>query len=413
MKKIILLITLILSPHVIKTETLFVKADGSPLTPDEHAIAYKIMLENQFPMSIRYGKYTQDEFDEMSQKIAPLLPTANITLQFIPTTLYQLLALKFIQDHFSPLAGPLKSDSDDQLFIATGGMLKSNPPTTIKTRTPHYFVVRANKILKNSPDNQNSLFTKEILIPLQIFHLNVNNWINKTLAEKSLNTSFHANALKALNEFNFESINLTPGLRKYPIRKSIMQQAITIEFDAFKKNQFVLYRGASTLDFERPEKNDININRSISFGASLLGGCLFDNEPADADGYRGACAYSYICCISKHPYALPIDKNSYANGPLDTMFIIPAIPTLLEILCQGEEYHPRSKIADIEKTISGYDDTNKENISMLQIKTNQLPRITHKKNIDALTVEKKPTPPRVVYSQMLQYIKEHQIPLKK
>ena len=47
-------------------ETLFYKKDRSPITLPEHEVIYKIMLETQFPMSLMYGQYVDDEIKAMN-----------------------------------------------------------------------------------------------------------------------------------------------------------------------------------------------------------------------------------------------------------------------------------------------------------------------------------------------------------
>lgn len=45
----------------LSAESIFYKKDGSAITPGEHEVIYKIMLETQFPMSAAYGNYYEDE----------------------------------------------------------------------------------------------------------------------------------------------------------------------------------------------------------------------------------------------------------------------------------------------------------------------------------------------------------------
>ena len=54
------------------------------------------MLETQFPMSLMYGQYADDEIKAMNEKIKAKLPSSGIEATFIPTTLYELFALNFI-----------------------------------------------------------------------------------------------------------------------------------------------------------------------------------------------------------------------------------------------------------------------------------------------------------------------------
>ena len=88
---------------------------------------------------------------------------------------------------------------------------------------------------------------------------------------------------------------------------------------------------------------------------------------------RGACPYVFINWGHKYGYILFIDKKLYAQGPLNNMFFIPPLVTLLELISNGEYFHPRSKVINLEKRVPGLPELTHEarkEASVYQIKAN-------------------------------------------
>lgn len=82
MMKKVLLSVLAFWGIIAHAETIFFKKDGLPISKQEHEIIYRIMLENQFPMSLMYGSYTPDEVKAMNERIKSKSP--DIDARFFP-----------------------------------------------------------------------------------------------------------------------------------------------------------------------------------------------------------------------------------------------------------------------------------------------------------------------------------------
>ena len=123
-KKLFLFSFLLISAFA-DAETLFYKKDGSPITPQEHEILYKIMLETQFPMSLMYGQYPDDEIKAMNEKIKRNCHS-GIEATFIPTTLYELFVLNFIHENIEKAKKSKINDGIKNFYIDHVGYRKLN-----------------------------------------------------------------------------------------------------------------------------------------------------------------------------------------------------------------------------------------------------------------------------------------------
>ena len=94
----LIIIVVLCSSIISYCETLFYKKDGTSISPQEHEILYKIMLETQFPMNVVFGKYVDDEIKVMNERIKSKLPNVGIEATFIPTTLYEVLVLNSLYE---------------------------------------------------------------------------------------------------------------------------------------------------------------------------------------------------------------------------------------------------------------------------------------------------------------------------
>lgn len=370
---------------LVNAETLFYKENGSAITPQEHQILYKIMLETQFPMSILYGSYTPHEVQAINEKIKKQLPNTGIKAAFFPTTLYELFILNFIRE------------SADNIEQAS------------KSAIEFYSKTRKNLVSYLSNDIKPKQFEDANLEPAATdFHLIVNNYILDTLKKNKLSIpSSVDDAIKILNSIDFWQLLkvATNGFYygkggKNLLNPTDMKRAIEIEYQAQPADKFVLYRGANVIDDEKDPQTSAEdaiskrLNRSISFGSTLLGGIFQDD---------GACAYCYMAENEAKPirptgYALLINKKEYAHGPLSNMFYIPPITTILDLLGRGEFFHSRSKVPDL-LTVN--------TLSFQKASANLEPYIPYYQ-IVASTPEKA----QEIYSNMLKYIKDNHIILK-
>ena len=384
MKKLLLLV-IVLCVSALNAETIFFKKDGSPITGQEHEILYRIMLENQFPMSLMYGSYKPDEIKAMNNEISVKLPNSGIEAKFFPTTLYELFALNFIRDNF------------DNIEQATGNALV------------HYGRRRALDSNINNYFTPNQIQKLNLLPELKIFHGNLNNYILESLKKYHLvlpNTA--ADAIKIVDTIAdfWKPLKVGgSGLEKLKdgknlIEPAVIKKAIELEYNSFAHNKFPLYRGANVLDDEKDVRSpgvdpiSARSNRSISFGSTLLGGIIFD---------AGTCAYCYMSQHFGRPigYALIIDKNEYANGPLKNMFYIPETSSLLDLIAAGEFFHSRSKVPDLMHV-------NKFSFQQGQMGIESLEPFISYYQIVAPNKEKA----QEIYTQILNYIRKNHTVIK-
>ena len=368
-------------------ETLFYKKDGSPITPQEHDVIYKIMLETQFPMSVAYGNYYEDEIKAMNEKIQKQLPNAGIEVTFIPTTLYQMLCLNYLRDNLK------------QIEQATFGIL-------IYKKMPTLFTNSTDMVVSMSFTSFEVIsHFKEINLhpPLIQWHSAINSYIVSLLKEKNITLPISFDdTIKMVKSIDFwhgeivyPSAKSAPWFQAFSIiahHKNIlvpsdMMRAIAIEYNAFSANNFLLYRGSNYVDDFHDQR--ISKNRSISFGSSLLGGILFDSS---------ACPYYHMITSNKFwqknlGYVVFINKAQYTSGLLNNMFFIPPLTTLLDLIGHGELFHSRTKgitITDLSGLLPAYWN-NKSLIPYFQIK--------------AANQEEA----QITYNQILQYIKDHHL----
>lgn len=356
-------------------ETLFYKKDGSPITPQEHDVIYKIMLETQFPMSVAYGNYYEDEIKAMNEKIQKQLPKSGIQATFIPTTLYELLVLKFIEENsFTNL--------EKASFLI---MNKKNNILQLNSSLIERFYSGVAEVLALNKDWS--------IIQL---HLAVNNFIislfvrHKILLPIDFNT-----AIKLIKRLNLEDgvaffIDDYANNRKGFSFDSVVERATAIEYQAHNRGQMVLYRGSEYVDDFFDPKLTKALNRSISFAASLFGGLLFDKE---------ASAFFYMLIRRRLGYVVFIDKKTFFNGKINNMFYIPPVITLVNLIGIGEYFHPRTKVISLDEN---------ENVEGLSVFGKESLKAIPYYQIKATTKEEV----QKIYNEILQYIKEHHLVFK-
>jgi|GEM_PF-6819028 len=329
MKKIILLLLCsLLSVPSVFAETLFYKANGEPIQNEEHAQLYRIMLENQFPSSVVFGSYQENEQKAMQEQIARKLPASNITCSFIPTTLYHLFCLKFMHDNY------------DIIEQASSGILAKykHPYCNLTSNIPWNDIGADFENVNTRPD-------------MIAFHGSINNYILDTLRTHNLTTpQTLEDSLKIIDTIDFY-LEQNLALKKFYntiririntlIAPKLIKDVIATEYKALASNKFLLYRGTKTVDHSVPKfhlkelKQGHVVTRSLSFGSSLHGGIVFDPT---------ACALYYMS--NYIGYALMIDKKDYMLGLLGNMFFIPPLISLLDLIGYGEYFHARTKIID-------------------------------------------------------------------
>lgn len=403
MKKLIVALFLTILGSPVFGETLFYKQSGASITPEEHEVLYPILLETQFPTSLAFGSYVDNEQAVMNQRIKAKLPGSGIEATFIPTTLYELFALNYVKDNFDNFEKVGRNQYGRDVFyvIVHEGYKPKLSSEIAESITPL-------KLFKDFHDFKTINTDPRI----KKLHLAVNNYILENLKKNGLPIPTKLqDSLSILNTIDFwkpfggvgDVLKIAHG-GKSLLDKDDMKRAIEVEYKALHENKFPIYRGANVLDDESIQRisegaQQSQLNRSISYGTTLLGGVLFDPY---------ATAYYYMSPMTERPvgYAVLIDKKQYAQGPLNNMFAIPTFISLVDLIAFGEFFHTRTKTPDPlnEKVGEGWA---YENMSII-------PRDKRDTLIPYYRiVASTPEQAQEVYKSTLRYIRDNHIIIKK
>jgi hypothetical protein len=130
--------------------------------------------------------------------------------------------------------------------------------------------------------------------------------------------------------------------------KALIRKVFFIEIEEAKKGRFLLYRGMEkdipegALKTKQKEgEEDFYYCRSLSYGASLYAGVLYDRYE------RSACALIHMLDPTKKAYLLSLDKSAYREGKLP--FYFPPIHVTASFNGWGEFFHPRAKFSPFGK----------------------------------------------------------------
>ena len=337
-------------PKKAYAETIFYKKDGTPLTQEEHKKVYATKLRYQFPTCLAYGSCPRiDEVRAIQHKL--YLKCPGIRVSFIPTTIYELMFMHFLEHNKTNIAQ------------ATGGLLFEK-----KIRQCRVLGVCASldsKMGKNDPQPQMSEpFSPEIntLPEVQSCHYQLNNHIVNFFKKNGISLSPREHEMqKLLSTPSFfedanEHFSTKTGegsiiLEHKPFLQQDISRAIALEYTAQKKKAFHLWRTTyqgliddrwSNISNPEADRYYNPKNHSFSFSASLFGGYLMDVTACpyrilvDTDTYKDK--------FKKVLYTLPIPKRQYMHGSLQTMFYIPPLATIVQLTGHGEWFHPRTKL---------------------------------------------------------------------
>jgi len=127
-----------------------------------------------------------------------------------------------------------------------------------------------------------------------------------------------------------------------------LKKTIDLEYEAFKQNKGLLFRGSNLFEVKNIHQDskkliastlyDVSEPFSLSFGNSLFAGYIND---------VGACAYNYL--VRNSGYVLFINKFDYVDNYCSNLFFISSLATETAIFGGGEAFHSRSKAAVKEK----------------------------------------------------------------
>ncbi|MCF7800056.1 ankyrin repeat domain-containing protein [Candidatus Babeliales bacterium] len=147
---------------------------------------------------------------------------------------------------------------------------------------------------------------------------------------------------KIFNQLSTES--LYGDIRVTEDFKNIINNIISIEFEAIQKNAFVLYRSTNGYEnyLDKIVKGDtkkfLPSSSYLSYGNTFLAGILFDKTATAA-----ALTFDHNLC-----YALFINKKDYlkSNSIQNKFFWIPPLMTLAGLYGDGEYFHIRTCFFD-------------------------------------------------------------------
>ncbi|MFA6066552.1 MAG: hypothetical protein WC707_05230 [Candidatus Babeliaceae bacterium] len=378
---------------MLKAETIFFKTDGSVISDDEHKKIYDIKLHNQFPTSLNYNNFQEDEIAAMQNALDTQVP--GVKVQFIPTSLYEMFVFHFLNPHLN----------NTNIESKTGGALYN--VTSFKNRLLAKFNQRDTEAHSSEKSlNLNSplynLFGNadgKIKLPFDLinnhsslidFHKIINRHIVAHLTANNIQPAqLNFDACRSIvnDQFQGQATEVFSSLSGYnrSIHSDIIE-SIKQEYIAHNNNTFLLYRGTVAVENYRPDEN-----AALSFGTSWFAGLFFDNHK---NGHSSAVAYSHHLYKGSNGYVLPISKKEYVHGPLGNQFHIPPLSTLAGLFGRGEYFHPRSKILS-SQFVRGFAGA-KEPLPEYIIKTEGFfaSNKAHK-----------------LYRQIFQYIQDHNIPI--
>ena len=302
-----------LAPSLLYGETLFYKKNKSPLTDSEAQSVYATQRKNQFPQCLKHGngRVPLDEIAAMQKGLNLTAP--DVVAAFIPTTLYELLFIKYY-----------KFDRNARKF--------NQQPFYPKTECAY------------DADYRDAQGEKVI----QEMHQDFNEYLVNFCAQKGIDFKtmtqwqwrlFAPEIIDEMDCMSKES-KWNPDSTQFIRRAYVIDAAIKQECKAQARNDFLLYRDAGSI-----EKRPIRNNQSLSYGNTLFNGYF---------GGDRRCPFKLICEYSK-PYTLPINKWHYVHGPLKHMFYISPLSTIENMFTYGHLDFSRSKIKH-DQPIDGPED---------------------------------------------------------
>lgn len=278
----------------IGAETLFYKTDETALTEDEHIIAYDIMLNYQFPMA----QYYNDAYDPAINEIEAMQSALNLTVPgvkafYIPTTLYELFAFKF-------------------LYL--------NKEETAKIRSGNHMLVPINFYVSEDYSNLKDMTIFNDDANVKNHHQLINDrivmFLKKVINFDSITIAEYREWVKCI----IDALVPQATAENFEQASFLLHKAVEIDFNAHLNNQFVLWRGGSIPEMRQPSVTQLHNyfkghgieqlydtmkNISVSYGSSLFAGTL---------GETTACPFHYIMQLDANwkgdfGYALHVSKN--------------------------------------------------------------------------------------------------------
>jgi hypothetical protein len=295
-----------------------------PLTEQEHASAYDILMKYQFPMNTNPAWHLEQELNPqeleamftnehsfLQEKITQALGQA-VKVTFIPTTLYEVLIITILE----------KTSLDFPSFSSCSPAWHSIAVLDAQNTDKLHDLYRENNQLRFHRfinDRITEIIGKEI-DPQSL-------QISRPIAEKTLNEQKELLIKTSRKKLSFRQ----PEKKLYDTAR----KALIYDYEAYATGCHVLYRGTSGHDssITRTKRSD-SVPHSLSFGQTLFGGYYRDWT---------ACTFFIIQeCISAS-YSLFVNKYEYYKKT-NNLFFLPPTNTLASLFGKGEFFHPRTKV---------------------------------------------------------------------
>jgi len=197
---------------------------------------------------------------------------------------------------------------------------------------------KSNEIVLNLSEEEKTKIPLELL---QNISLEQNNIIdimlildNRMIIDKIINDYSDLFLFIFADKFsNFSTIlNQTYNMKN---NKVLLQQILYDEMD-IDTSHMILYRGVSENKDNTIDRRNENKSYSLSFNTSLFNGLISDYT---------ACSYIYMAPSGDYKYKYIIKKFFYHDNSIESnIYFIPPIHPFMQLFCNGEFWHARSKV---------------------------------------------------------------------
>lgn len=366
-------------------EYILYKKDNipQPITDlNEYQQLYSVLMNYQWPMVVGYAKHmTQQELMEISEskenaeesfirkKLKAISPTYDIV--FIPTVIYELFVIYSFRKNTIKSLKDIEQLSQDNYSACCNAeflfKLMSNPNSTHQEWYDRYRETNSKQIIYHQAIN-NALL--EYLVSFE------SNGDLKSIFKHKQSAIIN----DIISKVKDEKYNTFIKIIENPVH---LEKFIDIEYDAYRNNKGLLYRGGRSdeayivgykkneskkrpiemhflsegskksipsldeledslkkggkslkwVPWQSTEVSQEHPTGTISYGNSLLAGFFNDTD---------ACAAKYYDESDRLGYILFIDKRQFLTGTLHSLFNLSLLNTLTGLFCRGELFHSRT-----------------------------------------------------------------------
>jgi hypothetical protein len=314
------------------------KGQRSAISADEFEIAYQILLSCAPSDLAKMGINSGERYELIKRKLENIDPSLKAI--FVPKTLYELIFIR-------------KSIKEDYKFGELCEKLISNIESRTADKEIEIQTMRAEKCwhqcyfedagnsqcckVKKLAYRLNNIILKE-LKPLPA-GFTYKEFLDFTQKEIDFLLDYHERPFAATRVYpcpttNFKLESQSGGVKPMGLRgekdASIIRKALTLECSEIARHSLFLYRGA---DFQKDSTISpftTNTAYSLSYGASLFAGSLYDG---------GAAAFHYMR-KEKNAYAIAVPFDKLHNS----LFFVPSSHSVAQLSGRGEIFHARTKV---------------------------------------------------------------------